>query len=165
MTPEQPVKDITNKGCTSTTIQILTWSLCGDDIAPCASLQGVNTGAGLIIDSSRGHQDHLVGAQVAAAMHVAMVTSSAEHRALDTALDELWRSDQAKILAGDGVAHKDLFIRPVFVEKATVTAIEQIVTEDAATAWRIESLRGDAVGRVEDGFEHHPVVADHEDAE
>jgi hypothetical protein len=69
------------------------------------------------------------------------------------------------MLAGHGIAHKDLFVRPGFEEKATVTAIERRVTTDAAVASKVEALRGDAVGRVEDGFEHHPVIAAQEDAE
>jgi hypothetical protein len=69
------------------------------------------------------------------------------------------------MLAGHGIAHKDLFVRPGFEEKATVTAIERRVTADATVASKVEALRGDAVGRVEDGFEHHPVIAAQEDTE
>jgi hypothetical protein len=98
-------------------------------------------------------------------MHVAMVIGSAEHRALDTAPHELRRSGQATMLAGHGIAHKDLFVRPGFEEKATVTAIERRVTAGAAVASKVEALRRDAVWRVEDGFEHYPVIAAQKDAE
>jgi hypothetical protein len=66
-------------------------------------------------------------------------------------------------LAGDGIKNKDLFPRPVFDENATVVAIEQFA--DAGVASKGEALRRYAVGSVEDGVEHDPLVADLEDAQ
>ena len=91
---------------------------------------------------------------MAAAVHVASVSSSAEHRPCDAALPELRWNGQAALHTGDKVAHNDLF--PVFDEDAAVAAIAQKAAADAS---KVEALRRNAVGTVQDRDEHDPRVA------
>jgi hypothetical protein len=67
------------------------------------------------------------------------------------------------LLAGDGVAHDDFFVRPVSDEDETMAAIDQ-ATAGAAVVSKVEALRRDAVRGVQDGFEHDPLVSVLEDA-
>jgi hypothetical protein len=63
-------------------------------------------------------------------------------------------------VAGNGVAHNNLILPGVFDKDETVAGIEQIVMPALAVASKVESLGRDAVRRVQDGFEHDPLVAE-----
>jgi sensor domain CHASE-containing protein len=62
------------------------------------------------------------------------------------------------LVAGNGVAHNNLILTGVFDKDETVAAIEQIVMPGLES--KVESLGRDAVRRVQDGFEHDPLVAE-----
>jgi hypothetical protein len=63
------------------------------------------------------------------------------------------------LLAGDGVAHKDLIPsrRPVIDEDEAMAAVEHVGAGAAGS--KVEALRRNAVGRVQDGGELDPLVA------
>ena len=89
---------------------------------------------------------------MAAAVHV---VSGTEHCPFKAAVPELRRNGHAALHTGDEVAHKDLFPFDVLDEDETVAAVEQIA---AAAASKVEALRRNAVGTVQDRDEHDPRV-------
>jgi hypothetical protein len=105
----------------------------------------------IFVSASReGHQDHVEGARVAAAVHVALVHGSAEHSPIDVEPSERWWNVKAVVLAGDGVAHNDLIELIIQQEDATVAAPEQTETDPTAAVnlmLQVEALRRNAVWR------------------
>jgi hypothetical protein len=67
------------------------------------------------------------------------------------------------LLGGDWVAHDDFLLLPVSDQDETMAAIDE-ATAVAAVVSKVEALRRDAVRRVQDGFEHDPLVSVMEDA-
>jgi hypothetical protein len=101
-------------------------------------------------------------------MNVALFASSANHCPVEGACLELRRNGQAALLAGDGVPHDDPFLKPDLGEDEAVVAIEEIVTEGAAAAYKVEAPRTYAVGTIQDGIELElvpPVFPPREEAE
>lgn len=160
ISPGQPVKCMTNedRGIIGIATKLI-GSLCRNEIAPHASLRGVNTHGGPINVSVHVHQDHLEEAGVAAAVNVALAAGGTEHCPVEKDRLELRRNGHAALLAADGVAHDDLRPRPVLDEDEAVAAIEHVVIVGAAAASKGETRGRDAVRRVKDGGEDDPGAA------
>lgn len=91
-----------------------------------------------------------------APVHMTLVAGGTEHSPVEKANPELRWNGHAALLAGDGIAHSDLILRRSIDEDAATP--EHIVLAAAAAAAKGEAFRRDAVGRVQGGPEHDPLL-------